>query len=289
MYECLECVCVEQWQRERILAHWYAQPKDYEWVCLPYLCSYCLRSISQISSPNPLPQCHTQTRKLQTQPLPEKLQNELAQIRLPRAVQATYLAPLKREATHNIPVCDLQLRSYSVRNLEVFTDFALRAAYFLNLPAAGPVPLPKIIERWTVPRASFIFKKSQENFERKTMRRLIQIKDGHPETVSIWLAFLRKYQYFGVGMKANVYDHSGLNVTEDMDQAAKEVEEKLGEKMELFGRLATLSKKGKDLDQILHEQPFKAQWGADAPMGGNQSVPSADKRIELHEVTVEGR
>jgi len=109
-----------------------------------------------------------------------------------------------------VPTADLQLRSYSVRSLEFFCDFALRAAYYLNLAAFGPVPLPKITQRWTVPKSSFIFKKSQENFERVTVRRLIQIKDGHPEAVQVWLAFLRKHAYPGVGMKANVWDFSPL-------------------------------------------------------------------------------
>lgn len=133
-------------------------------------------------------------------------------IRLPRAVQAVYLAPLRRQPTYGVPSCDLQLRSYSVRNLEFFADFALRAAYYLNLPAFGPTPLPRIVERWTVPKSNFIFKKSQENFERKTLRRLIQIKDGHPDTVELWLAFLKKHAYYGVGMKANIWDYSELGM-----------------------------------------------------------------------------
>ena len=130
--------------------------------------------------------------------------------RLPRSVQAVYLKPLKRRAQYGVPTCDLQLRSYNVRNVEFFADFALRAAYYLNLPAAGPIPLPRITERWTVPRSHFIFKKSQENFERITLRRLIQIQDGHAESVEIWLAFLRKHAYYGVGMKANVWQHEKL-------------------------------------------------------------------------------
>jgi ribosomal protein S10 len=102
------------------------------------------------------------------------------------------------------------MRSYSVRNLEFFADFALRAAYYLHLPAFGPIPLPRITERWTVPKSHFIFKKSQENFERVTLRRLIQIKDGHPETVELWLAFLRKHSYYGIGMKANIWEYTEL-------------------------------------------------------------------------------
>lgn len=130
--------------------------------------------------------------------------------RMPRNVQALYLQPLRRVAKYGVPSCDLQLRSYSVRPLESFCDFALRAAYYLGLPAYGPTPLPKIIERWTVPKASFIFKKSQENFERITRRRLIQIRDGHPETVQLWLAFLQKHQQAAVGMKANMWEFSSL-------------------------------------------------------------------------------
>ena len=120
------------------------------------------------------------------------------------------MRPLKRRAQYGLPACDLQLRSYSIRNVEFFADFALRAAYYLNLSAAGPVPLPRITERWTVPRSNFVHKKSQENFERITIRRLIQVQDGHPETVEIWLAFLRKHAYYGIGMKANVWEHEKL-------------------------------------------------------------------------------
>ena len=127
-----------------------------------------------------------------------------------RSLQAIHLKPLKRRSEHGVPSCDIQIRSYSVRNLEFFADFALRAAYYLGLPASGPVPLPRLIERWTVPRSNFIFKKSQENFERITMRRLIQIRDGPPQSVELWLAFLRKHQYYGIGMKANVWQFEPL-------------------------------------------------------------------------------
>lgn len=133
--------------------------------------------------------------------------------RLPRSVQAIYLRPLRRKAEYGLPVCDLQLRSYSVQNVEFFADFAIRAAYYLNLPVSGPVPLPRIVERWTVPRSNFVHKKSQENFERITLRRLIQIKDGNPQAVQAWLAFLRKHAFYGVGMKANVWEHESLGKT----------------------------------------------------------------------------
>jgi ribosomal protein S10 len=150
--------------------------------------------------------------------------------RMPRSWEAFWLAPLKREAQYGVPSCDLQLRSYSIRNLEFFCDFALRAAYYLGLAASGPIPLPRMTEKWTVPRSHFIFKKSQENFTRTTLRRLIQIKDGHPETVQVWLAFLEKHAYYGIGMKANVWEFSKLDVAKTMDKSGKEVEGLLDKK-----------------------------------------------------------
>lgn len=138
--------------------------------------------------------------------------NKPAVSRMPRALEALYLKPLRREVEYGVPSCNLQLRSYSVRNLEFFCDFALRAAYYLGLPAFGPVPLPRKVQRWTVPKSTFIFKKSQENFERITLRRMIQIRDGNPETVQLWLAFLQKHAYYGIGMKANVWEFSKLGM-----------------------------------------------------------------------------
>ncbi|KAK4106166.1 Nucleotidylyl transferase [Parathielavia hyrcaniae] len=155
--------------------------------------------------------------------------------RMPRALEALYLKPLRREAEYGVPSCNLQLRSYSIRNLEFFCDFALRAAYYAGLPAFGPVPLPRMVERWTVPKSTFIYKKSQENFERITMRRLIQIRDGHPETVQLWLAFLQKHAYYGIGMKANIWEFSRLDIGKEMDKNLEQTEKLLEDKWEHMG------------------------------------------------------
>ncbi|KAK2743079.1 mitochondrial 37S ribosomal protein rsm10 [Onygenales sp. PD_40] len=171
--------------------------------------------------------------------------------RLPRNVQAIYLKPLRREPEYGLPVCDLQLRSYSARHVEFFADFALRAAYYLNLPAFGPVPLPRITERWTVLKSNFAHKKAQENFERITMRRLIQIKDGNPEVVQAWLAFLRKHAYHGVGMKANVYDHCSLDVGKSMDETMKNLEGTIEKELSQFGSSFKAADKAEPVSQLV--------------------------------------
>lgn len=205
--------------------------------------------------------------------------------RMPRNVQALYLQPLRRVAKHGVPSCDLQLRSYSVRPLESFCDFALRAAYYCGLPAYGPVPLPKIIERWTVPKSSFIFKKSQENFERITRRRLIQIRDGHPQTVQMWLAFLQKHQQAAVGMKANMWEFSSMgksrlflpvfyqgrillrliltlfaDVAKEMDKAYEEAQESLTRSYNFLGQTVPIETAEK-VDEILHSERYRMASG----------------------------
>lgn len=57
------------------------------------------------------------------------------------------------------------------------------------------------------------------------MRRLIQIKDGHVESVELWLAFLRKHAYYGIGMKANIFEFSKLGMFDPLCSFGWVVEE----------------------------------------------------------------
>ena len=48
---------------------------------------------------------------------------------------------------------------------------------------SGPIPLPTKTQRWTVLRSPHVDKKSREQFELKTHKRLIEILDSRPQTV----------------------------------------------------------------------------------------------------------
>ncbi|EED12553.1 tryptophanyl-tRNA synthetase, putative [Talaromyces stipitatus ATCC 10500] len=224
-----------------------------------------IQEISQLAQDNKTPETPAEAPKSnaesskssetdQVKQWPQRIKDVAETSRLPRSVQALYLRPLRRKAQHGLPVCDLQLRSYSVRNVEFFADFAIRAAYYLNLPVSGPVPLPRIVERWTVPRSNFVHKKSQENFERITLRRLIQIKDGHPETVQLWLAFLRRHAFYGVGMKANVFDFDDLDVGSGLDATADDVDKALEPYFSQFGQRYDAKQKKSIVEQINSER-----------------------------------
>ncbi|KAL7945693.1 ribosomal protein S10 domain-containing protein [Trichoderma barbatum] len=187
----------------------------------PQRLSHLQASVPWIAKKTPALRCLSSESTSRKYSTPAKKDGDKeTNMRNPRSLQAIHLKPLKREAQFGSPSCDLQLRSFSLQPLQFFSDFALRAAYFLGLPASGPITLPRITERWTVPRSHFIFKKSQENFERVTLRRMIQIKDGNPETVQLWLAYLRKHQFYGIGMKANMWEFG----TTEMSKSLGEIE-----------------------------------------------------------------
>ena len=47
----------------------------------------------------------------------------------------------------------------------------------------GPIPLPTRISRYTVLRSPHVDKKSREQFETRTHKRLLYIKDAPPQTM----------------------------------------------------------------------------------------------------------
>ena len=48
---------------------------------------------------------------------------------------------------------------------------------------AGPIPMPMRIRKYTVNRSPHVNKKSREQFERRTHKRLLDILDATPQTI----------------------------------------------------------------------------------------------------------
>jgi ribosomal protein S10 len=140
---------------------------------------------------------------------------------LPVNVRDAYLAPKKLQPPYNITVAQLQIRGHYLPPVDFMADFCLRAAYYFGLPASGPVPLPRRTERWTVLKSPFIFKKQQENFERRTYARLVTIKDGHPDIVEMWLSYCVRNMFHGTGMKVNIFTNDYVGVGKTMGEDMK--------------------------------------------------------------------
>jgi len=109
------------------------------------------------------------------------------------------------------------------------------------------------------------------------MRRLIQIQDAHPETVQIWLGYLQKYAFHGVGMKANVWENSSLDVGKEMDKQADEVAESVAKKLSLVGRRSDMVD-SPDVEAVMNDNVFKGAWGGLAPLGPTEYVAPSKTR-----------
>ena len=77
----------------------------------------------------------------------------------------------------------IRLRAYDHRVLDQSTSEIVNTAKRTGARVRGPIPLPTRIEKFTVLRSPHIDKKSREQFEIRTHKRLIDIMDPTPRTV----------------------------------------------------------------------------------------------------------
>lgn len=77
----------------------------------------------------------------------------------------------------------IRLKGYDYRILDQSTAEIVDTARRSGAKVAGPIPLPTAISRWTVNRSPHVDKKSREQFEMRTHKRLLDIVDPTPQTV----------------------------------------------------------------------------------------------------------
>ena len=77
----------------------------------------------------------------------------------------------------------IRLKAYDHRILDQSAEQIVEAAERTGAAVAGPIPLPTEIKKFCVIRSPFIDKDSQEQFEMRTHKRLIDIIDPTPKTV----------------------------------------------------------------------------------------------------------
>ena len=77
----------------------------------------------------------------------------------------------------------IRMEAYDHLALDASAKEIVEHAKRTNAKVAGPIPLPTRIERYTVLRSPFIDKKSREQFEIRTHKRLLDILDPTPQTV----------------------------------------------------------------------------------------------------------
>ncbi|MDP2576130.1 MAG: 30S ribosomal protein S10 [Gemmatimonadota bacterium] len=77
----------------------------------------------------------------------------------------------------------IRLKAFDHAVLDQTAADIVRTAQKTGATVRGPVPLPTRRQRWTVLRSPHVDKKSREQFELKTHKRVIDIIDSKPQTV----------------------------------------------------------------------------------------------------------
>ena len=77
----------------------------------------------------------------------------------------------------------IRLKAFDHRLLDQSTNEIVGTAKRTGAQVRGPIPLPTRIERFTVLRGPHVDKKSREQFEIRTHKRLIDIVEPTPQTV----------------------------------------------------------------------------------------------------------
>ena len=77
----------------------------------------------------------------------------------------------------------IRLKAFDHRILDNSTQEIVNTAKRTGAQVRGPIPLPTRIERFTVNRSPHVNKKSREQFEIRTHKRMLDIVDPTPQTV----------------------------------------------------------------------------------------------------------
>ena len=77
----------------------------------------------------------------------------------------------------------IRLKAYDYRVLDQSTTEIVETAKRTGAQLAGPIPLPTEKNKWTVLRSPHVDKKSREQFEIRTHKRLLDILQPNQQTI----------------------------------------------------------------------------------------------------------
>lgn len=92
-------------------------------------------------------------------------------------------APAKKSAPKGDAVSKLRIRvqAYEYKVLDISVRQIMDTALRYDAKVQGPIPLPTEIKKYTVNRATFVYKNAREQFEMRIHKRLIDILNPTPK------------------------------------------------------------------------------------------------------------
>ena len=79
----------------------------------------------------------------------------------------------------------IRVFAYDSKILDVSVKQIIETATRHGVKVIGPIPLPTRMKKYTVNRASFVFKDSREQFEMRTHARLLDIESPSAQVVDV--------------------------------------------------------------------------------------------------------
>ena len=77
----------------------------------------------------------------------------------------------------------IKLKAYDHKLLDRSVSEIVETARRTGAKVVGPIPLPTMKNKWTVLRSPHVDKKSREQFEIRTHKRILEILEPTPQTV----------------------------------------------------------------------------------------------------------
>ncbi|PIQ77921.1 30S ribosomal protein S10 [Candidatus Peregrinibacteria bacterium CG11_big_fil_rev_8_21_14_0_20_41_10] len=77
----------------------------------------------------------------------------------------------------------IKIKAFDHKIIDQVASLIIQTAEDTGAIVAGPIPLPTIIEKFTVNKSTFVNKTSRDQYEIRTHNRLIDIKEIAPHTI----------------------------------------------------------------------------------------------------------
>ena len=96
---------------------------------------------------------------------------------------ATPTTKKTKASTETVNKLRIRVRAFEHKILDSSVKQIIDTALRFDAEVVGPIPLPTEIKKYTVNRASFVYKDAREQFEMRTHKRVIDILNPSPKVV----------------------------------------------------------------------------------------------------------
>jgi len=108
----------------------------------------------------------------------KKSKKEVKEVK-PKATKSSKVSS-KEEVASKLRI---RVRAYESKILDLSVKQIIDTAIRYDADVLGPIPLPTEIKKYTVNRASFVYKNAREQFEMRIHKRLIDIINPTPKLI----------------------------------------------------------------------------------------------------------